>query len=85
MSERNRSEELFCGIEPRGRDYEETLVEDTWSYSFQYTYLGRPYHVRFDREYKLTENLVDAVIDNFQIKLHGSILLPFPVRKDGVA
>lgn len=84
MTERNRSEELFGGIRSRGRDYTEAEIDGIWHYGFQYSYLGEIYHVVFEREYKLEENLVDAVVDNFQIKQHGGILFPITV-KDGAA
>jgi hypothetical protein len=67
---------LFQGIPSRGRDVQETEVDGVWLYSFQYTFLSEPFHIVFEREYRLDPNLVDAVIDNFQIKRHGTILMP---------
>lgn len=80
MTQRTRSEEVFGGVRSRGRSYSETEIDDLWHYSFQYSYLGEVYHVVFEREHKLAENLVDAVIDNFQIKRHGGILFPIAVK-----
>jgi len=66
----------FGGIPPRGRDVEEFEDQGTWVYSFAYTFEGKPYRVEFERQYKLAPNLIDAVIDNHQIKTNGKIIIP---------
>jgi len=66
----------FGGAESRGRDVQETKTGDIWQYRFDYTFEGKPYSVEFERNYPMRDNLIDAVIDNFQIKLHKTILIP---------
>jgi hypothetical protein len=61
---------------PRKREVQEISANGEYRYSFQYIYLDRVYDVVFERDYPLAPNLIDAVIDNFQIKTHGSILFP---------
>lgn len=73
---------IYSGIPSRGREVEEFKDQETWVYSFTYAFEGKPYHVTFERDYQLAPNLVDAVIDNFQIKTHGTILVPVNERAE---
>lgn len=74
MTERDHSRYIYSGIPSRGREVEEFKDHEAWVYSFTYAFEGKPYHVIFERDYQLAPNLVDAVIDNHQIKMHGRIL-----------
>ena len=67
---------VYGGIAPRGRDVAERKIGDIWKYSFPYVFEGKPFHVVFQREYQLAPNLIDAVIDNHQIKTHGTSIIP---------
>ncbi len=82
MTEHQHSHWLYEGIPSRGRDVEEFEDQGTWVYSCNYTFGGEPFRVVFEREYKLAPNLIDAVIDNHQIKTHGKIIIP---EREGVS
>lgn len=61
---------------PRGRMVS-TLVEGrTHFFSFKYAYEGQEAVCNFHRQYPLCGRLIDAVIDNHQIKEHRGIILP---------
>lgn len=67
---------VYLGIASRGRKVRKYVEDGIWRYSFDYTYGGERQQVRFERKYELAENLIDAVIDNEQIKRHGKIIIP---------
>lgn len=61
---------------PRGRDVAEIREYGLFLYHFVYDHDDAKHVIEFSREYPLQPNLIDAVIDNHQIKRHKGILAP---------
>jgi len=63
-------------LTPRGRSVIDRVEGITHFFSFKYTHKGQETVCNFHRQYPLCGRLIDAVIDNHQIKEHRGIILP---------
>lgn len=63
-------------VTPRGRSAQMKIESKTHYFRFKYAHKGQENVCEFSRKYPLCGRLIDAVIDNHQIKQHHGIILP---------
>ena len=63
-------------VTPRGRSALTKIEGKTHYFRFVYTHKGQGNVCEFNRQSPLCGRLIDAVIDNHQIKAHRGIVLP---------